>query len=43
MLREFQMLSGESGEPGGYPPTGSSSNVFDDQLLDAYSQAVTSA
>ncbi|HVG35743.1 MAG TPA: trypsin-like peptidase domain-containing protein [Pyrinomonadaceae bacterium] len=43
MLREFQMLSGESGEPGGYPPAGASSNMYDEQLLDAYSQAVTSA
>jgi S1-C subfamily serine protease len=43
MLRDFQMLSGETGAPGGYPPTDTSSNTFDDNLLDAYSQAVTSA
>jgi S1-C subfamily serine protease len=46
MLRELQMLSGEAGGAGGpegYSPTGESSSELDDHLLDAYSQAVTSA
>jgi S1-C subfamily serine protease len=43
MQREFQLLSREDFEPEGRPVSETSSAIFDDGLLDAYSQAVTSA